>query len=132
MNCPLDISIEYSDSLSAGSGITLWAIFSKDPDEIDMVNPIRIGSDSLGERGKKAEIVGREAAERLINEINYGAPVDEYLADNMIPWLGIFTGKMKAAKISNHTLTNIYVAEKFIGKVFKINNQNREIETISL
>lgn len=127
MNCPVNIDIEYSDSLCAGSGITLYAVFSNDMEEIDFLNPIRIGADSLGERGKKAEIVGNEAAERLVNEINYKAPVDEYLADNLIPWLALFGGKMKVAKLSNHLTTNIYVVEKFLDVKFDVDKENKVV-----
>jgi len=76
-NCPINIQAEYSETLSTGSGITLWAIFSKDEDEIDDRNPIRLGSDALGEKGKKAEIVGQEAAQALAAEIESKAPVDK-------------------------------------------------------
>ncbi|MBW3015112.1 RNA 3'-terminal phosphate cyclase [Candidatus Woesearchaeota archaeon] len=131
LNVPVSIRREYQDTLSPGSGITLWAIFSLDKSEIDFNNPIRIGSDSLGERGKRSEIIGREAAERLLNEINYKAPVDEYLADNLIPFL-IFGGKFKAAKISNHALTNIYTVENFFGRMFDVDNKQRIISRISL
>ncbi|MCX6707818.1 MAG: RNA 3'-terminal phosphate cyclase [Candidatus Woesearchaeota archaeon] len=123
----VNIRTEICETLSDGSGITLWAIFSKDKDDIDSRNPIRIGSDSLGERGKKAEEVGKEAAERLLKEISHGAPVDEYLADNLIPFLGLFGGKIKVAKISDHTLTNIYVVEKFLDVKFEINEENKMI-----
>src|SRR3989338_3457096 len=59
---PVNISSEYQNTLSTGSGITLWAVFSKNKDDIDENNPIRLGSDSLGERGKSSEGVGAEAA----------------------------------------------------------------------
>lgn len=127
LGCPVDIRTEYCGALSDGSAITLWAVFSKQEDEIDIRNPIRIGADSLGEKGKRAENVGKEAAERLINEIDYGAPVDEYLADNMIPLLGLFGGKIKVAKISNHALTNMYVVEKFLDIKFNVDEKNRII-----
>src|SRR3989338_530241 len=55
-NVPIKISSEYQDTMSIGSGITLWAIFSKNKDDIDETNPIRLGADALGEQGKKAEI----------------------------------------------------------------------------
>ena len=65
-NIPVNIQKEYADTLSPGSGITLWAVFSKDKDEIDINNPILLGTDALGERGKrynrikKGEKVGYE------------------------------------------------------------------------
>jgi len=36
-----------------------------------------IAGSALGERGKSAEIVGREAANELINNLAYGGCVDE-------------------------------------------------------
>ena len=96
-------------------GLLLWAVFSADND-----GTMRIGADSLGEKGKKSELVGKEAAERLIDEVHYNAPVDEHLADNLIPWLALFGGKMKVSKVSNHTRTNIYTTEKFLDVKFKV------------
>lgn len=128
LNCPIQIQTQYQETLSTGSGITLWAIFSKDPDEIDINNPIRLGADALGERGKRAEQVGKEAADRLLNEINSKAPVDKHLADNLIPFIALFGNKIKVSKITNHTLTNIYVCEQFLGRMFNTNKENKIIE----
>ncbi|MBW2975568.1 RNA 3'-terminal phosphate cyclase [Candidatus Woesearchaeota archaeon] len=128
LNCPIQIRTEYCETLSTGSGITLWAIFSKDPEDIDIINPIRVGADSLGERGKRAEDVGREAAERLLKEIESKAPVDRHLADNLIPFLALCGDKIKVSEITNHTLTNIYTCEQFLGKVFGVDKGNRIIK----
>jgi len=130
LNCPIQIRTEYCETLSTGSGITLWAIFSKDPDEIDINNPIILGADALGERGKRAEQVGKEAAEKLLKEIESKAPVDLHLADNLIPFLSLFSGKIKVSKITNHTLTNIYVCEQFLGKVFEVDKERGIIRKI--
>ena len=128
LNCPIQIRTEYSDTLSTGSGITLWSVFSKDPGDIDIKNPIILGADSLGERGKRAEEVGKIAAEKLIKGIESKAPVDSHLADNLIPYIALAKGKIKVSEISNHTLTNIYTCEQFLGKVFTVDSENRIIE----
>jgi len=130
LNCPIQIRTEYSQTLSTGSGITLWAIFSKSPDEIDTNNPIRLGSDALGERGKRSEQVGKEAADKLLKEIESKAPVDSHLADNLIPFLSLFGTKIKVSKITNHTLTNIYVCEKFLGNILKVEKEESIIRKI--
>ena len=52
--CPISITTEYPESRGAGSGITLWAIYSL-RQETDFTNPIVIGADALGEKGKRAE-----------------------------------------------------------------------------
>ena len=121
----VDIRAEYCDTLSPGSGITLWAVFSRnmEPTELD---PSVVGSDIIGEKGKPAEEVGSEAAKMLIREIQSKAPVDEHLADNLIPFLAMFGGSIKVSNISSHTRTNIYAAEQFLGKIFEI-DENRNI-----
>ncbi len=121
-DCPINIQTEYSKTLSPGSGITLWAIFSLDKDEINANNPIRLGADCLGGRGKRAEIVGREAAENLIKEIESKCPVDRHLADQILPFMALGGGKIKASEVTKHAKTNVYTIEQFFGKVFEIKN----------
>lgn len=113
----LEIGIEYARSLSPGSGIVLWGTYNKTV----------IGSDALGKKGKPAELVGEEAAKKLIEEINSGAVVDSNAADSLIPFLGVAFGKIKTSKITKHTLANIYVVEKFLGVKFTIENKDNII-----
>ena len=127
LKVPIDIRTEYDETLSPGSGITLWAIFSKDKDEIDINNPIRIGADALGERGKPSEAIGKEAADNLIKEIGSKAPVDSHLVDQLLPFLALTGGKIKTSEITNHAKTNVYTIEKFLGKVFEINEKENII-----
>lgn len=123
LKVPITIDVQYSDTLSTGSGITLWAVFSQEKEELGYLNPIKIGSDALGEKGKSAEDVGKQAAKKLLDEINSKAPVDQHLADNLIPFMGLIpNSKIKVSKITNHTLTNIYIVEQFLGKKFEIEN----------
>ena len=130
-NCPVNIRIEYNETLSTGSGITLWAIFSKSRDEINALNPIILGADALGERGKKAEIVGAEAANNLIKEMESKAPVDGHLADQILKFIALVSkSKIKTSKITDHAKTNIYAIEKFLGKTFEINEKENIISTI--
>jgi RNA 3'-terminal phosphate cyclase (GTP) len=118
MKVPISIETQYSKSESTGSGITLWAVFGDD--EVDQSNPVVIGADSLGERGKKAEAVGMEAADRLIEAIISGCAADEYLADQLIPFMAVASGIIKTSKVSDHVRSNIYVAERFLGSEFTI------------
>jgi len=119
--CDVDIRAEYCDTLSDGSGIALWA---KSENAI-------LGSDGLGERGKKAEKVGEDAAKSLMKEIDSNAAVDKYMADNMLPFIALFGGKIKASEITNHCRTNMYVIEKFLGKCLLIDEQDKTITFIN-
>jgi len=127
-NVPIKIASEYQNTLSTGSGITLWAIFSKNKDDIDENNPIRLGSDSLGEQGKKAEIVGHEAAASLIGEIESKAPVDRHLADQILPYMALVgNSKIKTSEITAHCRTNVYTIQQFLGEIFKVDENERGI-----
>ena len=121
-NYQADIRSEYCNTLSTGSGITLWAIYGEENKKIIL------GADSLGARGKSAELVGQEAAKKLFELIGSEACADENLEDNMIPWLALFSGKIKVHAMTNHTLTNIYTTEQFLGKCFEIDMENKTIE----
>jgi RNA 3'-terminal phosphate cyclase (ATP) len=98
---------EVNDHPSTGSGITLWCG--------------AVGGIALGKPGLKAEKVGEIAANAIIDELRSGAGVDEFLADQLIPYMalakgGYFTTRM----ISMHTKTNIWVTEQFLPVKFKI------------
>lgn len=108
-SCPVEIKSEYSQTLSPGSGIVLWA---------ETENGTFLGADAIGERGKLAERVGIEAAHKLVEEYESGAVVDRHLADNLIPWLALVGGKIKISSLTLHAETNIWVCQKFIGDIF--------------
>lgn len=84
-----------------------------------------IGADALGERGKPAEDVGREAALKLTAALQSGAPVDEHLADHLVPWLALRGGSMRASVLSEHTKTNCWLVERFLGPTFAVNEADR-------
>ena len=123
LKVPIDIRTEYCDTLSPGSGITLWGIFEE--------NKSFIGSDGLGEKGKRAEIVGREAAENFIKELKTGCAIDSHLADNLIPLLALFSGRIKVSSITEHCRTNIWICEQFLGEIFNIDEKNSIISVKS-
>jgi RNA 3'-terminal phosphate cyclase (GTP) len=128
MNCPMSIQTEYSETPSTGSGISLFAHFNESgKDEPSPSTPIILGADALGEQGKLSESIGQEAAESLIKEITSGACVDQYLADQLIPFMAITGGKIKTSQITKHCLENISVVEKFLGKSFEIDQENNII-----
>ena len=114
LGCPVSIERENWDSYCPGSGITLWASFEHDK------WPVALGGDSLGKRGKPAEKVGEEAADSLIREIQSGASVDSYLADQLLPWIVFLpSARFKTSSLTDHCRTNMYVIEKFIPVKFE-------------
>ncbi|MFN7105600.1 MAG: RNA 3'-terminal phosphate cyclase, partial [Pyrobaculum sp.] len=103
-----DIKIEVrNDGLGPGSGVVLWATS-------DMGNVV--GGDALGERGKPAEAVGREAAEKLLAALKSGATLDSHMADMAVVYMALADGvsKMSTPEATTHLQTNIYVIERFL------------------
>jgi len=50
-----------------------------------------------------------------------GSPVDHHLADQILKYMALVPiSKIKTSKITNHTKTNIYVIEHFLGKTFEL------------
>jgi len=101
--------IEYVDTLSSGAVITIVAN-KKYP----------FGSDFLGEKGLRAEIVGKNAAEKFVEVIKKKASVDEHLADNLIPILSLIKGSFITPSITGHLETNIWVVKNFLNLDIKM------------
>lgn len=124
-----DVEIEIEsegDATSPGSGLVLWSEFKgkRIP---------RVGASSLGKPGKPAEVVGREAATEILSSISRGAALDQYMGDQIIPYLAIAgSSSVKIAKLTNHTLTNIYAAEKFIDCRFNIKSSTDEVTLVEV
>lgn len=119
------IKIQKTHSSSDGCGLVLWGKFKSGGKY-----PVIIGADKLGERGVTSEQVGKEGAGKLIKRIQCGAPVEEHLADNLLPFMAIVGGEIKIEKITGHILSGIYVIEKFLGKVFEVDEERNIIKTL--
>ncbi len=122
-NFDVEVSIEtesYSKKddrhLGPGSGIVLWA---------DDGNGTRLGADSLGDRGVRAESVGMKAAEQLVNEVSRGNAIDSHLGDMIIPYLAVATGdsKIGISDVSSHLTTNMWTIEQILGTAIQLEGE---------
>ena len=101
-------SASVEQSSSPGSSILVYSVSNFGP---------FIGGDAIGQRGKRAEDVGIEAAEKFLTAYNSYAPIDEYLADMLVLPLCLAEGKSRfiVNKASQHLNTNLYVTSKIVG-----------------
>lgn len=110
-----DVELDWSpDSRSGpGAGITLWAEC-----EVGVV----LGGDSLGKRGKPSEVVGREAAERLVRELRVGAAFDRHTGDMIVPYLALASGESEitVTEYTSHAETNVWLAKTMLGAEFDV------------
>jgi RNA 3'-phosphate cyclase len=105
----INIETKYVDALNPGSGIQLT---------IETENSF-FGGDCVGEKGKKAELVGEEAANSLIKSFDNGT-VDIHTADMLLPYIAIAGGSYKVPELTNHIKTNIKIIEQFLDLKFKV------------
>ncbi len=98
------------NAIGPGSSIFLWT---------NGVTPV--SGSAIGEPGKKAEKVGLEAAKQILYHISCRAAVDKYMGDQLIPYMALAGDScIKTAELTQHTLTNIHITEKFIDKKFNV------------
>ncbi len=111
LKAPINIEIEWYEQgkdphLGPGSGIVLWSYCG---------NTV-LGSDSLGARGKRAEVVGAEAARKLIKELRTGMALDTHMSDNIVPYIALAKGEsvVGCSEMTMHAYTNIWLIRKLL------------------
>ncbi len=110
-NVPIRISTEWYEPhrdphLGPGSGIVVWAYTR---------NSI-LGGDSLGAKGKRAEIVGQEAAQRLYEDLITGKALDRHASDMMLVYAALACGEsiLGGSRLTMHAWTNIKILEQLV------------------
>ena len=91
-----------------------------------------IGADRLGEKGKPAEEVGAEAGRRMVEELGTGMFLDRHMGDMVVPYMALADGvsEVSVSQITEHTLTNIKVAELLAGVRFEVRGKSGEPGTL--
>ncbi len=82
-----------------------------------------LGASALGERGVRAEDVGRRAGEALAATLASGAAVDEHLADQLVIFMALAAGEsavLAPQPLSLHARTAIAVAEQLTSARFEV------------
>src|SRR5487761_286971 len=108
-------NVETDHSYKAQSPGTSIMVYRQDEAEY-------IGASALGERGKKSEEVGEEAAQGFLREISGRPNLDSNLADMVVTLLSCITQKSSftTSRITRHLETNLQVASKMTGTAFRI------------
>ncbi|MBR9678450.1 MAG: RNA 3'-terminal phosphate cyclase [Nanoarchaeota archaeon] len=108
----IKVKTVYAQSDCPGTVVNLWA---------ETENTV-IGANQVGDKKTLAETVGRNAAKKLLKELDNKACVDEHMTDQVLPILALAGGAVKIPKVTSHAETNMWVIEKFVGKKFEVKN----------
>lgn len=111
----------YTKTKSTGVGSVFWLTKSKNLEDIDFLNPVVLGTNVLGEKRISSEVLGETIAKQVESLCDADYLVDEHLCDQLVPFVALFGGSIKTKEITNHTLSNIYVCEKFLDVSFEVN-----------
>ncbi|MEY4704699.1 MAG: hypothetical protein RL042_895 [Nitrospirota bacterium] len=113
-----DIDVQYEqESLQAGAVLALFADFSEG---------VRLGADQAGALRRTAEFIGRHVAQQLLEDLSTGATLDRFASDQIIPFASLAEGESRfhVAAVTDHVLTNLWLAEKFLGVKATLNGNN--------
>ena len=117
---PLNAYFRYVDSFSPGTSINAHLFFEN----------CVLGNDALGEKGKRAENVGKECAEGLKKSYESDTCLDRYMSDQILPFIVLANGKskIKVEEFTEHVIANIKVIEMFADSKFEINKKYRIVK----
>ncbi len=108
---PIEIATEWyppdkDPHLGPGSGIVLVA----------ECRSSLLGADALGAKGKRAEEVGREAADKLLEELGSGAALDRHMGDMIVAPAALACGTtvFTASRFTMHAYTVMEIVKKFL------------------
>lgn len=79
-----------------------------------------IGTSSLAQKGVSAEELGRQTAEKLGSLLTSPAPVDEYLTDQVVPYLALHQGRLLSQNVTPHSRANCAITNLFLGSNLQI------------
>jgi RNA 3'-terminal phosphate cyclase (ATP) len=99
-------------SVSPGTAVYVEAVFATG----------RAAFTALGQRGKTAEHVAREALNELARYLKTDAALDYHLADQLLLPLALASGESRFTTnaVSEHLLTNAHVISLFLGPVVEV------------
>lgn len=103
-----EITPQRVQAASPGAGIFLTAEYEG----------VAAGFSALGARGKPSEAIAAEAVEALLSYHTSEYALDEHLSDQLVVPLALAPAPVSftTVNLSQHTLTNLWVVERFLGR----------------
>lgn len=96
-------SVEYVSTLSTGSSLSLRGVYEQTV----------AGFDALGERGRTSEEVADGAVRQFTAFHASDAPVDAYMADQLMVFLALAGGTIRIPTVTAHVQTNLDLLNAF-------------------
>ena len=91
-----------------------------------------IGADMAGAVGRRSEKIGTQTAKKLIDDLESGATVDRFTADQLILYAALAKGTSTyiIPKMTDHIETRLWLVEKMLGAKTEVKNNRIRIKGI--
>ncbi|WP_410765732.1 RNA 3'-terminal phosphate cyclase [Haloferax sp. DFSO60] len=103
IEAPVTTSATYAKSSSPGTVVVLVA----------HAGEAIAGFNAYGEKGVPAERVGAKTVQQFRDWMASDAPLDRYMADQLLVWVALVGGRISVPEVTNHVRTNIEVIRAF-------------------
>ena len=117
LGVPISTNMQSSTTDDDGGSILFYAMF-ENPEKEDSF--IRTGYSEIFNDEREVSKIIDIYTNKLKKLVRDNCPTDEFLTDQLIPLLGVVGGSILTDNITEHTLSNIYVTEKFLDKKFEV------------
>jgi RNA 3'-terminal phosphate cyclase (ATP) len=113
-------SMEDTTAQQAGAALAVFA---------DCSGEVRLGSDRAGAPRRRSEAIGHYVAKQLLSDLNTGATVDRFAADQIIPFAALAKGESRfiIPQITDHVQTSGWLANLFLGTKVHIEDHTMRI-----
>jgi RNA 3'-terminal phosphate cyclase (ATP) len=105
----VDIEVRHdTESLQPGAALALFA---------DLGSEVRLGADQAGALRRTAESIGKHVARQLLEDLNTGATLDRFAADQIVPFAVLANGesRFRVPAATDHLRTSAWLAGRFFG-----------------
>ncbi len=100
--------IEDSSAVQSGAALLLSA---------ESTQGCLLGFDGVGKRGRSSESIAESVVEGLLADLETGAVVDRFAADQLIPFAGLARGRSRffVPRRTDHIESSLWLIEKILG-----------------
>jgi RNA 3'-terminal phosphate cyclase (ATP) len=112
-----------TESLQPGAALALFA---------DQGEAVRLGADQAGTLRRRAESIGKHVARQLLQDLESGATLDRFAADQIIPFAALAGGESRfiIPAVTDHVLTGAWLADLFLGARVRIDGRRMTIDGV--
>jgi len=111
-------------AIQPGASVLLWA---------ETTTGCLLGADRAGRPGRSSEEMAEYVVRTLVEDLESGATVDRYLADQLVLFAALARGKSSylIPRMTDHLETNLWLVKMILGSSWRLEGKSLTIEGVS-